>query len=903
MTLTFCLVVVLAVGALAYHRVSHQLAVATLGVLAIISVIFDAISLWASVPLVLVFAGFASLGYPQLRQSWITRPLLGWFRRTLPALSETEQAALDAGTVWWDAELFSGDPDWLRLLHAPRASLTAEEQAFLDGPVEQLCAMLDEWQIQQDRDLPEEVWAFLKRHRFFGMIIDKAYGGLEFSPLANSAVVMKIATRNVSAAVTVMVPNSLGPGELLQHYGTEAQKAHYLPRLASGEDIPCFALTSPVAGSDAGAMIDSGIVCRGQWQGQEVLGFRLTWDKRYITLAPVATLLGLAFKARDPDGLLGSEVELGITCALVPTDLPGVTIGRRHSPSGAAFMNGPTQGQDVFIPMDSIIGGAEQIGEGWTMLVQSLAAGRAISLPALGVAGGKLAAHATGAYARVRKQFKMPIGYFEGVEAVLARLAGNAYRDDATRLLTLTALMLGERPSVLTAIAKSYLTESNRRAINDAMDVHGGKGIMQGPGNYLNSLYQMIPIGITVEGANILTRSMIVFGQGAIRAHPFILREMQAAADEDAERGLAEFDAAFFGHVAFTVSNFVRTLWMGLTGARLVSTPTEGPTAHYFRQLTRMSSAFALISDLVLMVLGGRFKFREKISGRLADVLAHLYMASAVLKAHENAGRPAEDLPLLNWAMRDSLLAIQTGLINVIRNFPVWWLRRPLKTIIFPLGLFYREPSDNLGKRAARVLLTPSPARERLLNGMYMPTQGEGLAELNNAFAAVIDSSQAERHLRALTREVVTPGNVDTLIESALASGEFSVEEAEQVRQAQLAVARVVAVDDFDPAALSVARKSAAESRPETAGDAAATLSPMPPASPTASVRNDLKQIKGIGPKLERDLNALGYQRFEQIAKLTDAEVERIEAQIRFKGRISREDWIGQAKLLLRGSN
>jgi acyl-CoA dehydrogenase len=902
-TITFCLVVVLAVGVLAYHRASHQVALATLGALAIIAVLFDSVSLWATAPLVLIFAGFAALGYSQLRRAWITRPLLEWFRRSLPALSDTEQAALDAGTVWWDAELFSGKPDWLRLLHAPRPSLSAEEQAFLDGPVEELCALLDEWQIQQDRDLPAGVWAFLKQHRFFGMIIDKAHGGLGFSPLANSSVVMKIATRNVNAAVTVMVPNSLGPGELLQHYGTEAQKAHYLPRLASGEDIPCFALTSQVAGSDAGAMIDTGIVCRGQWQGREVLGFRLTWDKRYITLAPVATLLGLAFKARDPDRLLGSEVELGITCALVPTNLPGVTTGRRHSPSGAAFMNGPTQGRDVFIPLDSIIGGAEQIGQGWAMLVQSLAAGRAISLPALGVAGGKLAAHATGAYARVRKQFKMPIGYFEGVEAVLARLAGNAYRDDATRQLTLTALMLGERPSVLTAIAKSYLTESNRRAINDAMDVHGGKGIMQGPGNYLNSLYQMIPIGITVEGANILTRSMIVFGQGAIRAHPFILREMRAAAKADADHGLAEFDSAFFGHVAFTLSNLVRTLWMGLTGARLVGTPINGPTAHYFRQLTRMSSAFALISDLVLMVLGGKFKFREKISGRLADVLAHLYMASAVLKTYEDAGRPAEDLPLLNWAMRDSLLAIQTSLINVIRNFPVWWLRRPLKTIMFPFGLFYREPSDNLGKRAARVLLTPGPARDRLLSGMYFASQGRGLGELNAAFAAVIASTQAERHLRAITREAVTPGNVETLIATALPGGEFTAAEAELVRRAQQAVARAVAVDDFAPGELTVAAEASSESPGTRPPGSAERVPRVASASTPTSERNDLQQIKGIGPKLEHDLRSLGYERFAQIANLTDAEIKRIEAHIRFNGRIAREDWIGQARILSRGSN
>ena len=784
-------------GVLAYRRTPLGLWVAAVGVVVAAGGLLAEVTWWGVLPFVLVFVGLAGASIEPFRRSLVSEALFRWFKRALPALSETEQEALDAGTVWWDAELFTGKPGWRRLLDAPKPQLTSAELAFLDGPVETLAAMLDQWSIQQHGDLPPDVWAYLKTHGFFGMMIEKEYGGLGFSALANSAVVMKLASRDLATAVTVMVPNSLGPGELLQHYGTEEQKRFYLPRLARGEEIPCFALTSPAAGSDAGAMPDTGVVCRGTWNGEEVLGFRLDWNKRYITLAPVATLIGLAFRAFDPDGLLGGQTDLGITCALVPADTPGVRTGRRHLPSGAMFMNGPTQGENVFMPIDAVIGGREKIGQGWSMLVQSLAAGRAISLPALGAAGGKVAAHATGAYARIRKQFKMPIGYFEGVEEVLARIAGNAYRTDATRLLTLVAIDMGERPSVLTAIAKCYLTEANRLVINDAMDVHAGKGIIQGPRNYLNPLYQAIPIGITVEGANILTRTMIVFGQGAIRAHPYILREITTTRNPDAAAALVDFDRAFFAHAGFAISNFVRTTWMGLTGARFVFAPIDGPTAHYYRQLTRMSSAFALVSDLVLMVLGGSFKFREKLSGRLADVLAHLYMCSAVLKRFEDTHRSKEDLPLVNWAMRDSLYVIQNRLINVIRNFPVWWLRPVLRAIVFPLGLPYREPSDNLGKRAARVLLNESLTRDRLVAGIHVSTADDAQGDLNRAFAAVHRSAVAEKHLRALTHEVVTIANYEALIDQALATGEFSEVEARLVRDAQLATRRVVEVDDF----------------------------------------------------------------------------------------------------------
>ncbi len=731
------------------------------------------------------------------RRQIISDPLFAWFKKALPALSQTEQDALDAGTVWWDAELFTGNPDWQKLLSAPKPELTADEQAFLDGPVEQLMGMLDDWSIHEEKNLPEEVWTFLKKERFFSMIIPKTYGGLEFSALANSAVVMKIASRNLTAAVTVMVPNSLGPGELLTHYGTEEQKEEYLPKLAKGEHLPCFALTSPSAGSDAGAIPDSGVVCKGMWQGEEVLGFRLNWNKRYITLAPVATVLGLAFKALDPDGLLGGDEHLGITCALIPTDTPGVEIGRRHLPSGASFMNGPTQGEDVFVPLSFVIGGQERIGEGWAMLVQSLAAGRAISLPALGVAGAKLSSAMTGAYSRIRKQFKMPIGYFEGVEEVLARMAGNTYRMDAARTLTLSALALGEKPSVLTAIAKYYLTEGNRLAMNDAMDIHGGKGIMQGPNNYLNKFYQAIPIAITVEGANILTRTMIIFGQGAIRGHPYLLREMQAASNPDIDQAQIKFDRALFGHIGFTVSNAVRSLVMGLTGARFVTAPVTGPTAHFYRQVVRLSSAFAFTADLVLLVLGGAFKFREKISGRLADILSHLYMCSAVLKRFEDDGRPEADLPLVKWALRDSLFVIQNRLINVLRNFPIRWLGKVIKLIVFPLGHPYREPSDSLGKHTARVLITDNPARDRLIAGIYLSQEDDATGLVNQAFRLVLASHPAERAIKAKYKRVVTIDNYEELVRQALEDEVIDQEQADLICEAQRVSRQVIEVDAF----------------------------------------------------------------------------------------------------------
>lgn len=785
----------LALG-LAYHGSSLLIWVAGFAVLTVCSFWLGAHGLYSGL-MVVASAVLLLFALTPIRQKYISQPLLRWFRAVLPKLSSTEKEALDAGNTWWDAQIFTGKPDWKQLLKAPKPSISVEEQAFLDGPVEDLCKMLDDWDVSENRkDLPPEVWQYLREHRFFSMIIPKQYGGLEFSAQGNSAIVMKLASRNVTAAVTVMVPNSLGPGELLMHYGTEEQKNYYLPRLAKGIDIPCFALTSPAAGSDAASMVDTGIVCKGVFQGKEVLGLRLNWDKRYITLAPVATLLGLAFKAYDPDGLLGGEKDLGITCALIPTDMPGVETGNRHFPTGGAFMNGPTRGRDVFVPLDYVIGGRERIGQGWRMLMQSLAAGRAISLPALGVAGSKMASKMTGAYARVRRQFKMPIGYFEGIEEVLARIAGNTYRMDAARELTLVALDQGIKPSVLSAILKYQLTEGNRQCINDAMDVHGGKGIIMGPNNYLAHAYQSIPVAITVEGANILTRSMIVFGQGVIRCHPWILQEMEAAMAEG--RGaVKQFDRAFFGHVGHVISNTVRAFLLGLTNGRLSSSPVPGPVAHYYRRLNHLSAAFTLVSDIVLLTLGGTFKFKEKLSGRLADVLSHLYLCSAMLKRFEDQGRNEEDLPLLRWGMRDSLYLIQERLVEVTRHLPVKFLGPVMRFLILPRGRQYAPPSDYLGKRVARTLLADTEARNRLIAGTYNSDADDAAGLLNQAFIATLRAAPVERLLKNAYREVVSFDNCEALTRQGVAEQVISEEQAHMVREAQRLTRLAIDVDEF----------------------------------------------------------------------------------------------------------
>jgi acyl-CoA dehydrogenase len=742
---------------------------------------------------------------PRVRRILISNHLLKVFRKLLPQVSQTEQEALDAGTVWWEGDLFSGAPNWNKLLAYPKPKLSAEEKAFLNGPVEQLCAMLDEWHITRDlHDLPPQVWQFIKENGFFGMIIPKQYGGLGFSALAHSEVVMKVSSRSGTAAVSIMVPNSLGPAELLLQYGTEEQKNHYLPRLAKGLEIPCFALTGPEAGSDAGSIPDTGIVCYGEFNGDpHVLGMRVTWEKRYITLGPIATLLGLAFRLHDPDGQLEGKEDLGITLALIPTQTPGVNIGRRHFPLDAAFQNGPNSGKDVFIPMDWVIGGREGIGSGWRMLMNCLAVGRSISLPAISTGGAKLATRVSGAYGRVRVQFKTPIGRFEGVEEVLARLGGNTYMMDAARVMTAGAVDMGEKPSVISAIVKYHLTERGRQAINDAMDIHGGKGICMGPSNYLGRGYQQIPVSITVEGANILTRNMIIFGQGAIRCHPYILSEIQAANDVNIERSQVKFDQALAAHAVFTVGNGFRALLHGLTGASLASAPgSAGPeTQVYYSQLTRFSAAFAFLADISMLVLGGSLKRKERLSARLGDILSMLYLCSAALKRFNDDGRPAADLPLLRWSLQDALFRMQEAFDGVLANFPVRaFAKGLLRFVVFPLGKSFSLPSDSLGHKVATAVMTPGEARDRLTSGMYMPTSpDEPLNVLEQALQCAVVSETVEAKLRAAVKTGQISAHADDKIAEALKQRVITQAELELIGKMKTLRRRVISVDDFPP--------------------------------------------------------------------------------------------------------
>ena len=750
----------------------------------------------------IAIAGIVLLVRP-LRYLIVSRPLLKIFRKILPKVSQTEQEALDAGTVWWEGELFSGDPNWSTLLAYPKPQLSAEEKAFLDGPVEQLCEMLDEWKITRElHDLPPDVWQFIKDNGFFGMIIPKQYGGHGFSALAHSEVVMKIGSRSGTAAVTVMVPNSLGPAELLLHYGTDEQKNNYLPRLAKGLEIPCFALTGPDAGSDAGAIPDTGIICRSKFEGKKnVLGIRVTWEKRYITLGPVATLLGLAFKLYDPDGLLGEKKDLGITLALIPTNTPGISIGRRHFPLDAAFQNGPNSGKDVFIPVEWVIGGREGVGNGWRMLMNCLSVGRSISLPATSVGAAKLAARTSGAYGMVRTQFNMPIGYFEGVEEALARIGGNTYMMDAARVMTAGAVDLGEKPSVISAIIKYHLTERGRQVINDAMDVHGGKGICMGPSNYLGRTYQQIPVSITVEGANILTRSLIIFGQGAIRCHPYILKEIDAANNSDDTRALQEFDQALTGHLAFSFNNGFRCLLYGLSGGALAKGPNisfSEEMAGYYRQLTRFSTAFALAADVSLLILGGSLKRKEKLSARLGDILSMLYLCSATLKRFEDDDRPDSDLPLLQWSIQDALYQMQLAFYGLLDNFPNRIMAWKMRLLIFPLGRAFSPPSDELGHKVVKVLMTPGEARDRLTKSIYIPdSDNEPLGVLEQALQCAEKCKEANSKIRTAvkTGRVTAQGNEK--ISEALEQGVITDTEAKSLHEMVSLRRSVIMVDDF----------------------------------------------------------------------------------------------------------
>jgi acyl-CoA dehydrogenase len=762
----------------------------------------------ASFVTALAFAALAvPLNHVGIRRRLLSAPALKLYARMAPQLSETEQVALEAGTVGWEGELFSGRPQWQRLLAQPAPSLRADEQAFLDGPCEEVCAMVDDWEVSHERaDLTPETWEFLKKHRFFGMIIPREYGGLGFSAYAHHRVLIKAASVSGTLASTIAVPNSLGPAELLLHYGTDEQKNHYLPRLARGDEVPCFALTNPYAGSDATSIPDYGIVCKGLHEGHEVLGVRLTFEKRYITLAPVATVIGLAFRLRDPDHLLSAVEDRGITLALLPRATPGLEIGRRHLPLNMPFQNGPLRGKDVFVPLTCLIGGPDYIGHGWRMLVECLSVGRAISLPSNATGGVKMAASTTGAYARIRKQFQLPIGRFEGIEEALARIGGYTYAIGALSRMTAAAVDQGEKPAVPSAIAKYHATERGREVAKDAMDIHGGKAVVLGPRNYLGRAWQGAPISITVEGANILTRSMIIFGQGAVRCHPYVLKEMRAAALADPEQRLREFDQVLFQHVGFALSNAARALLLGLVHARFGPAPAGRYTRKFYRKLNRYSAALALVADTAMLTLGGKLKQKERLSARLGDVLAELYIASAMLKRFEDQDGPAADQPLLAWAMHDAVHRIQTALDGVLRNFPLRPVAWILRALVFPLGLREKSPGDRLGHRVASLLLSPSETRDRLSEGIFFgsgPHHMIGL--LNRALPKVIAAEPVERKLA----KAVKAGTVDALepdaqLDQAVAHGVLNLEEHAQLAEARALAAQIIAVDDFDSSELAV---------------------------------------------------------------------------------------------------
>ncbi|MEZ9442586.1 acyl-CoA dehydrogenase FadE [Vibrio sp. 10N.222.54.F12] len=793
-------------GVCLYHRVSLVRALIVLTGAMVALTLFGSVAVTGWLCYLLAIATFA---VPAIRQTLISQKALSLFKKVLPAMSQTEKEALEAGTVWWEAELFKGKPEWKKLQNIADPKLSEAEQAFLDGPVNTVCEMVNDYQVTHElADLPPEVWQYLKDHKFFAMIIKKKYGGLEFSAYAQSLVLQKLTGVSSVLSSTVGVPNSLGPGELLQHYGTEEQRNHYLPRLAEGKEIPCFALTSPEAGSDAGSIPDYGVVCKGQWQGEEVLGMRLTWNKRYITLAPVATVLGLAFKLRDPEGLLGDKQDLGITCALIPTDLKGVEIGNRHFPLNVPFQNGPTQGDDIFVPIDFIIGGQKMAGQGWRMLVECLSVGRGITLPSNSTGGIKSAALATGAYARIRRQFKQPIGRMEGVEEPLARLAGNAYVMDAASNLTVAGIDLGEKPSVISAIVKYHCTHRGQRSIIDAMDIVGGKGICLGPSNFLARGYQGSPIAITVEGANILTRSMIIYGQGAIRCHPYVLNEMEAAYSESSD-ALDKFDSALAGHVSFTMSNLVRSLWFGLTDGRGSDAPTpsnktDKQTQRYYQQLNRYSANLALLSDISMAVLGGSLKRRERLSARLGDILSQLYLGSATLKRFESEGSHAEDLPLVHWGMQDSLRQTEVAIDEFLANFPNPVIGRLLRVVLMPFGRIRRAPNDKLDSQVAHILQTPSETRSRIGRGQYLEaTEYNPVGKIEKALEVILQAEPLFDKVCKETHQKRAFLRLDLVAQLGLEKGILTQEEANLLISAEEHRLYTINVDDFSPEELA----------------------------------------------------------------------------------------------------
>jgi acyl-CoA dehydrogenase len=817
--LIFALLAAGALFALAMHRAPLWLWAASVGAFTLAAQMglahgalhWPAFPLWAILGWLVAGALYVA-SFPEIKRSYVTLPAYRALKGAMPQISETEREALQAGTVGWDAELFSGTPDWRKLRRVPPVELTAEERAFLDGPANELCRRLKDWRIRHElRDIPDDIWRFVCENGFLGMLISKEHGGLGFSAQAQSLILGRISSRSPDGVVIVMVPNSLGPGELIEKYGTDAQKAHFLPRLARGEEIPCFALTGPFSGSDAAAMRDIGIVTRGAHEGRDTLGVRLTWDKRYITLAPKATLLGLAFRLLDPDNHLGKGEDVGITLALIPTDHPGVEIGKRHLPGGASFPNGPTRGRDVFIPIDWIVGGAAQAGRGWSMLMSCLAAGRSISLPATSAAAAKSVLRTSTAYARIRKQFNLPIGYMEGIEEPLARLVENAYALEAARAVTASMVSAGEKPAVLSALLKYVSTERMRQSVNDALDIHGGRGICDGPSNYLQGAYQMVPVGITVEGANILTRTLIAFAQGALRSHPYLFAEIEALQDSDSGRGIERFEQTLDKHVAFTVSNAAGALFHNLTFGAFASAPlSAGPARRWWKQLARSSRSFALVADLTVALLGGGLKVKQKITGRMADALAELYLLSAILKRFDDDGQPRADLKLADYCARNCLWRFDQALRGVLDNFPHAWAAWIMRPLVFPLGASRRPASDLQGKAIVRAALEPGEFRDRLTREIYItndPADRVGLLEFT--LGKVIANAEADKKLeRAIRKGEVKRFHDRDWIAEAEAKGILTADEARALAEQRDLVARVIAVDEFDPSEIATLRRA-----------------------------------------------------------------------------------------------
>lgn len=820
-TLFSALIALAALIGLGFNRASLRTSAIAMAGVTLVSIIAGASVL---LTLLLLTAAIitALLSIDSLRQKYLSKPVFAWFRKVLPEISQTEREAIDAGTVWWDGDLFSGKPRWEKLLSMPKPEFTAEEQAFIDGPVRELCAMVDKWDINHNTAvIPEEVETFIKEQGFLGMIIPKEYGGLDFSGMAQTEIISLLGSTGGCVGNFITVPNSLGPGELLIKYGTEEQKNYYLPRLARGQEVPCFALTGPLVGSDATSLPDTGVVCEGEFEGKKTLGIRLTFKKRYITLAPVATLIGLAFRLEDPDHLIGDIEDYGITCALIPRQTTGVRIGRRHKPIGDAFLNGPIEGEDVFVPLDSIIGGPEMAGKGWTMLVNCLSVGRCITLPSISTSLAKHMLLGTSAYSALRQQFGMPIALFEGVQKPLARIVGLTYIMNAARLHTAQSLSYGEKPSVPSAILKYHLTEMGRQVAIDAMDIHGGKAIMTGPSNYVADAYCSIPIAITVEGANIMTRNLMIFGQGATRSHPYVLREMELAGKEINESTLTEFDDVFFSHVGFSISNAARSLVLGLGGGRFSRESGSAKLAKHYRNLNRLSAAFALIADVSMLTLQSKLKFREMLSARLGDLLSQLYLASMVLKHYESQGCPAEEYPLVDWTIGHLTHQYQIAMQEILQNYPSRALAMMMRMLIFPLGARFDAPADDQDKVLVKLFTRASGAREKLLMGTFddnLPTNPVGHVN------AVFMKSLALAPLYKKIRNAVKTGEIEHALgaeqlDIARQANVITDSEARELHAFDKELMKVINVDDFDAAELS--RSSSGNAGTPTTSEAA----------------------------------------------------------------------------------